>query len=98
MADTIYAEGIRVFAPREGAPDFVKGQMIIGLNELIEFCKKNPDYLSEYNGKKQLKLNLLEGNKGLYTTVDTFKPTTREQQPAQSFTNNDVKNDDFPFD
>lgn len=71
----IYPKGIRVFPPNEKAPDFVKGTMIITLNELVQFCKDNPGYLSEYNGEKQLKLQITErkDGKGLSFSVDTYK-------------------------
>lgn len=80
---TVYPKGIRVFAPRDKAPEFVKGQIVIGLNELVKFCKDNPELLSEYKGEKQLKLNLLSGKDGLYTVVDTYKK--------------DAVKDDLPF-
>jgi hypothetical protein len=68
-----YPKGIMVFSPHSSAPSFVKGSIVISLNELVQFCKENPDLLTEYEGKKQLKLQLKEGNKGLYCEVDTYK-------------------------
>jgi hypothetical protein len=79
MSETIYPKGIRVFKPHDNAPDFVKGTVIITMNELFTFCKENENLLSEYNGNKQLKCQLLDGDKGMYMSVDTWKP---EQQPA----------------
>lgn len=90
MAEKIYPKGLRTFAPREGAPDFVKGTLIVTLNELVQFCKENENYLSEYNGQKQLKCQMLEGEKGIYFTVDTWKPT-EQKQPAKETA------DDLPF-
>lgn len=100
--DKVLPEGIRMFAPHQNAPDFVKGSVVITLNDLVEFGKKNPNYLTEYQGKKQLKLQLLESRDGKpYLAVDTYKPgqntgggSARNQQ------NDDINsgtNDDLPF-
>ena len=88
MADKkIYPKGIRTFAPREEAPDFVLGTMIITLNDFITFAKENPDLLTEYEGKKQLKCQMLSGDNGPYLTVDTWKPEgkrkAKKQEPAE---------------
>lgn len=73
MAEKIYPEGIRVFPKREKAPDFVKGSILITPNKLITWLKANENYLDEYKGEKQLRLDLLENEKGLYLTVNTYK-------------------------
>lgn len=73
MADKIYPKGIRVFAPRSGAPSFVKGSVVVNPNELVRWLKENSGLLTEYKGEKQLKLDLLEGKDGLYMAVNTFK-------------------------
>jgi hypothetical protein len=85
MATKIYPEGIRVFSPREGAPDFVKGTVIITPSILEKWVKDNSAYLTYFKGDKQLKLQLLHGNKGLYVAVDTY---TGSSTPAT---------DDVPF-
>lgn len=76
MTERKFPEGIRIFPPNDKAPSFVKGTVIITLNELVKFCKDNPDLLTEYKGEKQLKLQLVErkDGKGLNLTVDTYKP------------------------
>lgn len=82
----VYPKGVRIFEPHSNAPDFVKGEMIIGIEELIEFCKgEGKDYLTDYKGVSQIKLSLLQGDKGLYTVVNTWKPKEAE------------KEDDLPF-
>ncbi len=83
--DKVLPEGIRMFPKHQNAPEFVKGAMVITLNKLVEFCKSRPDLLTEYNGEKQLKLQLLESKDGKpYLSVDTFKPgeTPRASAPA----------------
>ena len=77
MANNVYPKGLVVFEPHSNAPDFVKGVVKINLNELVQFCKDNPDLLTEYNGAKQLPLQLLSGDKGLYFKVDTYRPDSQ---------------------
>ena len=80
MSDTIYVKGVRIFTPHEKAPDFVKGSVIITPNELFQFLKEQEENFTEYNGQKQLRCQLLEGDKGLYLSVDTYKPTKLDKQ------------------
>ena len=93
--ETIYPKGLRTFKPHEKSPDFVKGTLIITLNELVKFCKENPELLTEYKEQKQLKCQILDGKDGLYLVVDTWKPEKKDD----NF--NDVedlnKDDDLPF-
>lgn len=72
-ANLNWEQRIRAFNPRQGAPTFVKGTMVITLEELQNWASQNPDYLSDYKGQAQLKLNILEGDNGLYLTVDNYK-------------------------
>ena len=83
MADQILPEGIRFFPKGQNAPDFVLGTMVVTINDLVAFAKARPELLTEYNGQKQLKLQLLNSKQGkLYAAVDTFKPQTQEAAPA----------------
>jgi hypothetical protein len=49
-------------------------------------------------GQKQLKMNMLEGDKGLYLVVDTWKPEVNanvaEQEPV---VNGNVDDEPLPF-
>ncbi len=82
MADkAIYPEGVAAFNPHEKAPEFVLGTLVITPNDLVSWLKANPDYLTEYKGKKQLKLQIKKGTKGIYTTVDTYKPKNTDSLP-----------------
>lgn len=79
MADKIFPEGIRVFKPHANAPAFVKGKIVITPNDLIAWLKKNPDYLKDYKGSKQLNLDLVESKDGgLYMAVNTFVKAGKE--------------------
>lgn len=74
MADVIYPKGIRVFEPHPKAPSFIKGSIVITINDFVKFCKENQELLSEYNGEKQIKLQLQERKGGgLNIVVDTYK-------------------------
>ena len=78
MADKIFPKGIRVFQARQGAPEFVKGSVVINPNELFAWLKENPSLLSEYKDQKQLKLDLLSGKDGLYLQVNTYKKEEKD--------------------
>jgi hypothetical protein len=73
---TIYPKGVRVFGPKENAPSFIKGQIIITPSELFDWLKANSDLLNDYKGTKQLRLTLMErkDGTGLNVSVDTYKP------------------------
>ena len=75
MADELLPEGLRFFNKKETQPDFVVGALVVTMNDLFNFCKQNPDLITDYQGKKQLKLQILKSTKGnLYAKVDTWKP------------------------
>ncbi len=81
--ETIYAEGLRFFNPRETAPEFVKGEVIVNLKEFFDFVSTQKEHYTEYQGNKQLKLNMLSGKNGMYFTVDTFKPSASAAAPQK---------------
>lgn len=86
MAEKIFPEGVRLFKPRKGAPAFVKGSIVITPNALIAWLKKNPDYLKEYNGEKQLSLDLLESKDGgLYVAVNTYQKQGANEEDKLPF-------------
>ena len=84
MAETTKPKGWLTFDRRDSAPEFVLGSLIINPNEFFAWVKENPDFISEYKSKdgvisKQLKLNILKSQKGgIYFTVDTYKPTPKD--------------------
>jgi ribosomal protein S6 len=93
----VYPKGMRIFPPRNGAPEFVIGEMVVNLKEFSEFIKSKEaqEYYSEYNGEKQLKFTLLKGDKGPYVTVNTYKPA---EQTASIVHSTPVEaDDDLPF-
>jgi hypothetical protein len=97
MADEILPEGLRFFNKKETQPDFVIGALVITMNDLFKFCKDHPDLVTEYNGEKQLKLQILKSKNGnLYSKVDTWKPT-EQAAPAGLDAPKIDPVDDLPF-
>lgn len=92
---TIYPEGIRVFAPRPAAPEWVKGDIVITPNDLVAWLKANPQHLTDYQGKKQIRLSLLEGKSGLYVKLNNFTPEKKEDTPIPAEAQAD--SDGLPF-
>ena len=92
MSEKIYPKGIITFPKNEKQPDFVLGSMVITPNDLFAWLKENESLLTDYNGKKQMKFQVLNGDKGVYFVVDTFKPTT--QQTTVKAT---IEDDSLPF-
>jgi hypothetical protein len=83
MADKVFADGIRFFNKHEKAPDWVLGTLVITPTDLFEWLKANAAYLTEYSGKKQLKIQIAKGQNGkLNGSVDTWKPG--DTSPAAS--------------
>lgn len=72
-AEKVYADGIKMFSAREGAPEFVRGSLLIGIDVLLKWANDNPQYLSDYKGDRQIKMDLLDGKNGLYLVVNTYK-------------------------
>jgi hypothetical protein len=74
MSETkIYPKGIICFPKHEKQLEFVLGAVVITIDEFNEWVKQNQHLLSDYQGKKQLKLQLLKGSKGVDLSVDTYK-------------------------
>jgi len=96
MADTIFAEGVRAFKKHDNAPEFVMATVVISINELNTWLRgEGGQYLTEYNGQKQLKLQLLNSKTGApYLSVDTFKPEKKKEEPKQ---NKKEESTDLPF-
>lgn len=77
MADQILPKGIRLFNKHQNAPDFVIGTLVITPNDLVAWLKEQPELMTEYNGAKQIRLQVLKSKDGnLYAAVDTYKAGT----------------------
>jgi len=91
MADEVLPEGLRFFNKKDSQPDFVIGSLVVTMNDLFSFCKAHPELTTEYQGKKQLKLQVLKSKNGnLYAKVDSWKPTTETVQPTAADESGDM--------
>ena len=100
--EKIYPNGLVIFAPREGAPDFVKGTMIITPKIFLEWAKTMTEHLQEWENNKQLRFDLLNGNKGLYAVLNTYKPNPNRASSNLKPSSTEAvvtesKEDDLPF-
>lgn len=91
-------EGIRVFNPHANAPDFVIASVVVTPDALVKFCQDNPDLLSEYNGQKQIRLQLLKSQAGkLYMAVDTYKKEPGNTTGYQTGSQTPQNDEPLPF-
>lgn len=96
MAEQIYPRGLRVWPPREGAPDFVKGKISIHLETFIEWARKNLDE------KGFIAFDLKDGRDGIYATLNTYKkpidkPQPKSEQEKKEEPTNEITSEDTPF-
>ena len=87
MAEKVYVEGFRGFKPNEKAPDFVLGTLIVTPKEFIDFLNnKCSKYFTEYNGKQQIKFQVLRAKDGGLTfVVDTYvKPEQKQEDESDN--------------
>jgi len=97
MADQVLLKGIRLFKKKASQPDFVLASGAITLNELVQFAKDNPTLVTEYNGQKQIKIQVLRSKDGNpYIAVDTFVPAQQSAAPPVD-TKPAEPIDDLPF-
>jgi len=73
--EKVFAKGIRTFPKHVSAPDFVLGDVVISMNELNEWANgEGSQYLSDYKGDKQIKLQVTSGRDGSFVlSVNTYK-------------------------
>lgn len=83
--DKIFVDGMRAFKPSPKAPDFIKANLVLDVNELR-------DFLNRQSGG-QVRVDIKESQKGtFYAEVNTFKPSNG----ATAGSNQDY-DDDIPF-
>jgi hypothetical protein len=93
---TVYPKGIITFDRNPKAPSFKLGTIVIDLKELYEWVKGDgSQYLHDYKGKKQLRLDVVQGKEKINVIVDTFHPVKKEPEPAPQQTFDDTN--DLPF-
>lgn len=79
--DKIYPKGVSFFSPKQGAPTWVKGNIVIQPNDLFQFLKDNPSLLVRHEKYgEQLKLTVTDNG----VQVDTWKPEASKTQDKKS--------------
>lgn len=97
MADQILLEGVRLFEKKPTQPDFVLATGVITPNDLVAFLKAHPELMSEYNGQKQVRIQVLKSKAGKpYIAVDTWKPEEKAGEAATAPARHEAP-DDLPF-
>jgi len=80
--------GVRLFSKHPNAPEFVIADMVLTLDDLYAWAKTNPETLTEYQGKKQVKLQILRSKDGApYAKLNTYsgsKPAEPKQEETES--------------
>lgn len=99
MAETILLNGIRLFKKKDNQPDFVLATGVITPDDLNAFCIDNAALMTEYNGKKQIRIQVLRSKDGNpYISVDTWKPTQGAEPTASVTAGQQAPDtDDLPF-
>jgi len=96
MAEVIFPEGIRYYAPNEKAPDFIKGNIVLYRDDLIKWLQTQ---------EEQVRLDVKESKGGkIYLSVNTYKKgqhddvkAIREQAQAIHVAEEDISPDEIPF-
>ena len=98
MADQILPKGVRMFNKHQNAPDFVVGSLVITPNDLVAWLKEQPGLMTDYNGAKQIRLQVLKSKEGnLYCAVDTYKKDAGAPVHTPANTVHVEPLDDLPF-
>lgn len=75
-----FAEGVSVYAPREGAPEFIIADLSIDIVKLREWANANQDLLVDGKDNKVLRMQIKRSKNGkLYADVNNFKPAQKEE-------------------
>jgi hypothetical protein len=97
--NTPLVSGIRYFHKNDKQPEWVLGELIITPDDLNAFCIDNPGLMTEYNGNKQLKLQILKSKDGKpYLKVNTWQPAAPAPASQQGFATEEVEDiSQLPF-
>ena len=77
MDNNKFPKGVMAFKPNDKAPDFIIAEVTVTPDDLQKYMTENPDFVTEWNGKKQIRLTIKDGKKGYYAEVNTWKPTNQ---------------------
>ena len=69
--EKIFVNGLYSKPVHENAPDFIKGKLSVNIKTFYEWMRLNKGLADE---KGYINMTVLEGRKGRYIEVDTWKP------------------------
>jgi hypothetical protein len=98
--ETKFVDGMRVFAPRDGAPDFIIANVVVNVEELQA-------WLAQRSGEVRIDIKESRGGK-YYASENDYRPSGRQEggqerapkpqrQPAPEQTGGGFEDDDVPF-
>ena len=88
MADIEFVDGLMVKAPRDGAPDFVKGSISIKRVDLGNWLRAKDD--------EWINLDIKVGKTGKwYVSVDNWKPDASQGMKTEPMSSAELE--DMPF-
>ena len=80
------------FAKNPKSPSFVLGTAVISIDKLTEWADgEGSQYVTDYKGTRQIRLQILQGKDKVNFVVDTWKPT----KPANEVP--ELDSGDLPF-
>ena len=93
MSEAEFVDGLIIKAPRDGAPDFVKGSISIKRKDLGNWLRqKDDDWIN-----LDIKASQKDPSKW-YAQVNTWKPdASKASSPAPQQAASDAPDDDIPF-
>lgn len=95
--EVVFVDGLRVFAPRENAPDWIIANLVVTVAELDQFLRK------KYSaGETSLNIDIRRSKGGkYYASVSNFKPKEHpaKAQPSKTGQKDHFEGmaDDIPF-
>lgn len=91
--DIEFVDGLMIKAPHENAPDFVKAQISIKVEDLGVWLRAK-----HKAGEKWVNIDVKESKGGnWYAAVSTFKPRERAEAKPKGAGRFDDMDDDIPF-
>jgi hypothetical protein len=92
-----FVDGMRVYAPRENAPDFVIADVVIEHDDFV-------DWLADRGDKVRITIKRSRGGK-LYASENDYKPSSEApkpscapaERPQQETAGGGFADDDIPF-
>lgn len=91
-----YPDGILFFPKKPTEKDWKYGKLIFYPEDIIDFCKKHPEQLTEYKGRKQLKLEVCRTKTATidkpeaYLKVDKYEGGQSEPQVSVQENDDDL--------